>query len=113
MEVELIDEFEVENALSIPFVCVIFGDRARSSYNRIEELGQSILDNGLIQPLVLVPLEGKTVEFTGIQLPAYGLDAGGRRYTALKRLMDEGKIAPFLYHATTCDPTRPGFVLKG
>jgi hypothetical protein len=73
------------------------GERGRSTYNRIEELADSIRDNGLIQPIVLVPLDGK-----------FGLDAGGRRIQALKFL---GHSA--LYHATTSDPTRPGYVLKG
>jgi len=83
---------------------VDLGDRGRTSYNRIEELAQSIKDNGLIQPIVLVPLcDGPS----GLNCH-FGLDAGGRRFRALQLL--ETKV---LYHATTSDPTRPGFVLKG
>jgi DNA modification methylase len=93
---------------TIPFDQVIVGERGRTTYSRIEDLAQSITDNGMIQPIVLVPLwendnDGNIPTFKG-----YGLDAGGRRYQALKMLETK-----FLYHATTCDPDRPGFVLKG
>jgi hypothetical protein len=40
---------------TIPFSSIVFGERGRTEYRRIPELAQSILDNGLIQPLVLVP----------------------------------------------------------
>lgn len=74
------------------------GERGRTEYNRVDELSQSIHDNGLIQPIVVVALDdGK-----------YGLDAGGRRLRACKLLGYEK-----LYHATTSEPGRPGFVLKG
>ncbi len=87
---------------------IVEGDRGRTAYSRIEELSQSIHDNGLIQPIVLVPLP---LEFDGghqIELPKFGLDAGGRRLRAVKLL---GHAV--LYHATTSDPAHPGFVLKG
>src|SRR6266496_1791778 len=89
------------------------GDRGRTEYSRVEELSQSIHDNGLIQPVVLVPLEGILVNENGevVQIPGarkFGLDAGGRRLRAL-RMLGHKK----LYHATTSDPERPGFVLKG
>lgn len=89
---------------------IVLGERGRSSYNNIEDLAQSIEDNGLIQPLVIVPLDvvpGN--EAKGL----YGIDAGGRRYHALNYLYDNGKWDAILHHATTSEPGRPGFVLKG
>ena len=100
---------------------IVLGERGRSSYNNIEDLAQSIEDNGLIQPLVLVPISEEVKflkdencktedEFAiiGTGKMFYGIDAGGRRYHALRHLgITE------LFHATTSDPTRPGFVLKG
>lgn len=82
---------------TIPLESIVVGERGRTTFSRIEELAQSIKDNGLIQPIVLVRIEDH-----------YELDAGGRRYAALKLLG-----APTLYHATTSDPQRPGFVMKG
>jgi DNA modification methylase len=90
----------------ITFESVQVGERGRTTYNRIEELAQSIEDNGLIQPLVLVPLELYHDKLGPIV--AYGLDAGGRRYQALKFLKTKE-----LYHAATSEPGRPGYVLKG
>lgn len=84
--------------LEIPFDSIELGERGRSRYDGIEFLAESIVDNGLIQPLILVPLDNGN----------YGLDAGGRRYHALKLLKTKT-----LFHATTSDPERPGFVLKG
>jgi hypothetical protein len=87
------------------------GDRGRTEYSRIEELSQSIHDNGLIQPIVLVPIENGVIEQVNgskISFSQYGLDAGGRRLRACKLL---GYTQ--LYHATTSEPGRPGFVLKG
>src|SRR6266481_3586470 len=84
------------------------GERGRTEYSRVEELSQSIHDNGLVQPVVLVPLPQ---EFDGghqIELQKFGLDAGGRRLRACKLLRYTK-----LYHATTSEPGRPGFVLKG
>lgn len=79
------------------------GERGRTSYNRVEELSQSIHDNGLIQPIVLVITEREN----GVPIK-FGLDAGGRRLRACKML---GYTK--LYHATTSEPGKPGFVLKG
>jgi DNA modification methylase len=81
----------------IPFSTVILGDRGRTHYHGIEDLAESIEDNGLVQPIVLAPLDG-----------GFKLVAGGRRYHALMHL----GVAT-LYHATTSDPAKPGFVLKG
>jgi site-specific DNA-methyltransferase (adenine-specific) len=90
----------------IPFSSVDLGERGRTEYLRIEELADSIRDNGLIQPIVLVPLYYETMPSPTIKV--YGLDAGGRRYHALKLL---GTTT--LYHAATSEPGRPGYVLKG
>jgi DNA modification methylase len=78
----------------LPFELVKIGVRGRTIYTGIEDLADNIRDNGLIQPIVLDN--------------EYNLVAGGRRYHALKLLG-----ATTLYHATTSDPLRPGYVLKG
>jgi len=92
---------------SIDIDLVDLGERGRTTYSRIEELAQSIKDNGLIQPLVLVPMDSFVNEDGNVAYH-YGLDAGGRRLAALKLL---GTTR--LWHATTSDPERPGFVIKG
>jgi DNA modification methylase len=98
---------------TIPFSSVDRSGRARSEYTGIEQLAQSVLDNGLIQPLVLVPLEWEDGE--GIKVLRFGLDAGGRRSYALDLLLKENQWDGLLHHATTClkDPLRPGYILKG
>lgn len=88
---------------TIPFSSVILGERGRSIYSGIENLAQSIVDSGLIQPIVLVPLPDGT----------FGVDAGGRRFTALALLLSDGRWDGTLHHAATSDPTRPGYILKG
>lgn len=94
------------------------GERIRTVYNKIDELAQNIFDNGLIQPVVLVPLPwGTAKEEENSNLvelkQMFGLDAGGRRTRALKVLFEEDRWDGILYHATTSVPGRPGFVLKG
>lgn len=84
------------------------GDRGRTEYNRIEELSQSIHDNGLIQPIVLVPLPFEPASTVNNLQMTFGLDAGGRRFRACK-LLGYTKF----YHAATSTPGKPGFVLKG
>jgi DNA modification methylase len=79
---------------SIPFSSITLGERGRSTYNGIEQLAENIRLNGLVQPIVL-----------DVNL---NLVAGGRRYHALK-LLGVSEV----YHATTSDPARPGYVLKG
>jgi site-specific DNA-methyltransferase (adenine-specific) len=79
---------------SIPFDSVVVGERGRRTYSGIEGLAENIRNNGLVQPLVL-----------DVNL---NLVAGGRRHKALQHL---GVVE--LFHATTSDPERPGFVLKG
>jgi DNA modification methylase len=100
-----ISRMKIPESLDIDLIDM--GERGRTTYNRVEELAQSISDNGLIQPIVLVPLDSFTDEEGNIAYH-YGLDAGGRRLAALKHLG-----VTRLWHATTCDPDRPGFVLKG
>lgn len=99
----------------ILFSSVDRSGRARSEYNGIDQLAQSILDNGLIQPLVLVPLSGLDMDEAVYHNHAFGLDAGGRRSAALDLLLSEGSWDGILHHATTClkDPLRPGYILKG
>lgn len=87
---------------SIPFSSVILTDRGRTTYSGIDGLAQSILDNGLIQPIVLTPWHDE------LQHLYYLLVAGGRRFTALAALGTE-----ILYHGTTSDPARPGFLIQG
>lgn len=98
---------------TIPFSSVDRSGRSRSEYTGIEQLAQSVLDNGLIQPLVLVPLHNGAI--TSLGVPDFGLDAGGRRSAALDILLKEGSWNGILHHATTCliDPLRPGYILKG
>jgi DNA modification methylase len=83
------------------------GERGRTEYPNIEQLSQSVHDNGLIQPIVLVPILTAVGDGVSFKV-SYGLDAGGRRLRACK-LLGYTK----LYHATTSEPGRPGFVLKG
>jgi hypothetical protein len=102
--------------LEIPFSSISLGERGRSEYTGIERLADSIRDNGLIQPLVLVPI-GPLVNgeppFPWPNPPNFGLDAGGRRYHALKLRLNRGEWNGTLYHASTSDPEHPGYVLKG
>lgn len=103
---------------TIPFSSVILGDRARSTYTGIEQLAQLIEDNGLVQPIVLVPMGEYTGHDEGTGEPyapqmVFGLDAGGRRYHALKLLLSESRWDGILHHAVTSEPGRPGYLLKG
>src|SRR4051812_36948174 len=88
----------------ILFSFVVFGDRARKTYPRIEQLAESILHNGLIQPIVLAQVNGE-----------FHLDAGGRRYKALDYLRSTEQWDGKLYHGVTSEPNplRIGFILKG
>lgn len=83
--------------LSIPITSITEGDRGRIDYGDIEPLKQSIRDHGLLQPIVLQPVDDKT----------YRLIAGGRRFRALQELG-----YTMLYHGVSGDPDRPGFLLK-
>lgn len=107
---------------SIQWPTIDFGDRARSVYAGIEQLAQSILDNGLIQPLVLVPIEPFSHQIEGradidprLFIQQFGLDAGGRRYKALEYLLATQQWNGTLYHAVTSEhhPLRVGYILKG
>lgn len=93
---------------SIPFSSVILDNRLRQTYTGIEDLASGIETVGLIQPLVLVP-KWRYPETMDVAEPdCYMLVAGGRRYTALAQLG-----CTTLYHATSSDPARPGYILKG
>lgn len=97
---------------TIKFSDIVLGERIRSEYRGIELLADDIEDKGLIQPLVLSPIYGYD-EADGESIEGVALDAGGRRYHALKYLLEQGRWDGTLYHATTSAPGRPGFVLKG
>lgn len=101
---------------TILFSSIDLGERGRTVYTRIEELAESISDNGLIQPIVLVPTTKTDLSIgeQGLNMrPVFGLDAGGRRYHALKLLFERGDWDGVLHHAATSEPGRPGYVLKG
>lgn len=72
--------------------------RERKDLVGIESLAESILDGGLIQPIVLDP--------------AGRLLAGGRRFAALQLIFEHGDLPPILYFGETSNPERPGFVVK-
>lgn len=94
---------------------ISLGERGRTTYSGIESLADSIEGHGLIQPIVLVPISiphYEDEEYRG-DVEGYGLDAGGRRFHALKLLLDQGRWDGVLYHASTSTKGRPGFVLKG
>lgn len=98
--------FETTNMLetipeSIPFDSVVWElphqPRERKVYNGIESLADSIRERGTETPIVLSPLaEG-----------GWLLEAGGRRYTALKLLGVDT-----LYYGSVSEPGKPGFVVK-
>lgn len=81
---------------TIPLSLIDEGNRGRQQYTGIEDLAQSILDNGLIQPIVLAPAGDR-----------YTLVAGGRRRRALLHLN-----VTELHHGVTSEPGRYGFLLK-
>lgn len=102
---------------TIDFHSITLGDRGRKTYAGIERLADGIKDVGLIQPLVLTPLSLADFDLDSscetFDLPHYLLIAGGRRYHALKHLIETEGLPPVLYHATTCDKERPGYIFKG
>jgi site-specific DNA-methyltransferase (adenine-specific) len=83
---------------TIPFSSINRSNRIRQDYNGIEELAEGIQTLGLIQPVVLIAREDGSFE----------LSAGGRRCEALALLNTET-----LYHAHSCVPGKPGYILKG
>lgn len=87
---------------TIPLSSITLGERIRKTYNRVDELAESISQKGLLCPLVLVATpDGPT---------PWKLNMGGRRWHALQLLdVDE------LTHAAIGlrDPLRPGYLLKG
>lgn len=82
---------------SIPFSSVIFGDRARSTYDNIDLLAESIRTAGLQCPIILSPLPDGS----------FLLEDGGRRYQALDALG-----VTELFHGETGTVGKPGFVVK-
>jgi len=60
----------------IDFTKIKFGRRERKVYTKIESLAESIKDQGLLNPLTVLPTEHGE----------YVLVAGGRRYTAIKEI---------------------------
>lgn len=94
---------------SIPFSSVIFGTRGRRDYSGIEELAESIAENGLIQPIVLEERYNEPTSESGdVEYYTYLLRAGGRRYHALAHLGTQT-----LYHSVSSEPSRPGFLIAG
>lgn len=83
---------------TIPFSSILLGDRAREDYTGIESLADSILDGGLIQPIIIDS--------------AGNLLCGGRRYKAIELLIERGDLPPVLHYGITSDPTRPGYLIR-
>lgn len=81
--------------ISIPSIQRAVRIRSREKYGDIKSIACSISDIGLIEPIVL------SKEADG----SYKLVAGDRRITALEHL---GFTE--LFHGTTLDPQRPGFI---
>jgi hypothetical protein len=81
---------------TIPRTSIILGDRARTTYTGIDDLASSILDTGLIEPIVLKPLPDNT----------YLLLGGGRRTAAADHL----GITEW-HFAKSCCPGKVGYVL--
>lgn len=67
----------VQELRDLPLECIILGDNDRSKYTEIEELAESIDENGLFQPVSVRPLLGGG---------SYELMAGYRRYWAFRHL---------------------------
>lgn len=86
---------------TIPFSSIVWElphqPRERKVYNGIESLAESIAERGTETPIVLSPLASG----------GWLLEAGGRRYTALKALGVDT-----LYYGSVSEPGRPGFVVK-
>lgn len=74
-----------------------FGERGRTNYDEIDVLAGSIQDVGLIEPVVVRPLDNDR----------WLLVAGGRRLTALQSL---GVSQLWFGHSS--DPSKPGYVIK-
>lgn len=64
---------------TVPFASILVSDRLRRDLGDIDELAQSIVEIGLLQPLVVVEQEHCQ----------YKLVAGGRRYAAIKQIRDQ------------------------
>lgn len=88
---------------TIHFSQIDLAIRGRTVYRGIPELAESILHNGLIQPIILSE-EGQEHFF---------LLAGGRRWHALEQLFLSNQWDGILTHASTSKPGAPGYLLKG
>ncbi len=111
----------ISEPFSIPLSSIEVEPRHRQDYGDIEDLAESIKEVGLIQPIVLARTHmDATSESGDVDWWKYTLVAGGRRLAALKiidienRGRSEGKSEEHfpleIYHGTTCDPLRPGFI---
>lgn len=87
--------------LVIPVSSITLGERVSrqfGGYKNLEQLAESIRDNGLINPITLAPGESG----------GYQVVAGGRRYRAVTEILG----ATELHHGVTCSPTTFGYLLK-
>jgi ParB-like chromosome segregation protein Spo0J len=80
---------------------ILVADRQRQDLGDLNRDFSSIKEIGLIQPIVL-----DSIECAGTTI--YKLKVGGRR---LAWLSANGYTE--LFHGTTCDPARPGYILSG
>lgn len=69
---------------NIPFDKIIYGTRLRSDYPNIEELADSIHENGIIHPMTVASEDAPDGS-----VKQYELIAGGRRYNAYLYLQDK------------------------
>lgn len=96
---------------------ILLLNRGRTQYEGIEQLAEDILATGLIEPLVLTKTTPE--DFPDLDsscdgpVPEHKLVAGGRRLTALRLLHTQKLIEPYVFHGTTCEPQRPGYILNG
>lgn len=88
---------------TLAFSSIDRSDRIRSTYAGIEDLADSIFDNGLIQPIVISP-KADSENFI--------LNAGGRRCAALDLLLVSGRWNGILEHGITCVPGKAGYVCR-
>lgn len=88
---------------TLAFFLINRSDRIRSTYTGIEDLADSIFDNGLIQPIVISPK---------VDSENFILNAGGRRCAALDLLLVSGRWNGILEHGITCVPGKAGYVCR-
>lgn len=72
---------------------IVDADRQRKDLGDLEGLKKSLLNLGLLNPLVVEPAGELGLESgTSSGMPCYKLIAGERRYTALKELVESGEL---------------------